>query len=64
MSNVTHDHTTGGIGEILLDQIQDCFSTSEEFLDDGMVVVKKFDRERAKYLIEEFANRLAVGKCG
>ena len=46
----------------LLDELEKCFSATEEFNGDGMRIVTHFDRPRAAKLLDEFANRLAVGR--
>ena len=64
MTNKSFNQTTGGIDHLLLDELEACFTADEEVHEDGVVVVKNFDRVRAKDLIDEFANRLAVGRGG
>ena len=54
--------TTGGTDHMLLDELEKCFSATEEFNGDGMRIVTHFDRPRAAKLLDEFANRLAVGR--
>lgn len=60
--NASLNQTTGGTEHLLLDALEACFSVDEEVHEDGVVVVKHFDRDAAKTLIDEFANRLAVGR--
>ena len=64
MTNKSFNQTTGGIDHILLDELEKCFTVDEEVHEDGVVVVTHFDRERAKDLVDEFANRIAVGRSG
>jgi len=55
---------TGGVEHLLLNELELCFSVEEVVKEFGVEVVTTFDRDRAKDLIDEFANRIAVGRCG
>jgi hypothetical protein len=64
MISKTLNQTTGGVEHVFLEALESCFSADTELREHGMVIVTNFDRERARGLLDKFANRLAVGGGG